>query len=90
MQNLIVALIVVACTGYAVWTLMPAALRRAAAQRLQRWPWPERIASGLRRAALAPTGCGCDAGCDIKKKPAASASQPIHIHRRPVRKNLNN
>ena len=82
MQELIVALIVIACTGYAVWALMPSAWRRTLAQRLQHGPWPEPIARGLRRAALAPTGCGCDAGCEVKK-PASPAAQPIHFHRRP-------
>ena len=82
MQELIVAIIVTACTGYAAWSLMPSALRRAIAQRLQHGPWPEPIARSLRRAALAPTGCGCDAGCETKAaKP--TAAQPIHVHRRP-------
>jgi hypothetical protein len=82
MQELIVALIVAACAGYAVWALMPSALRRAVAQRLLHRAWPQPIARRLRRAALAPTGCGCDAGCDAKA-PKPSAPQPIHIHRRP-------
>jgi hypothetical protein len=80
MQDLLVALIVAACTGYAVWVLMPSALRRAIAQRVQHWPWPSAISRRLRRAAQAPTGCGCD-GCDTK--PPAAASKPIRIHRRP-------
>ena len=82
MQELIVALIVAACTGYAVWTLMPSALRRALAQRLLRGRWPAPIARRLQRAATASAGCGCDAGCEAKK-PAPSAAQPIHFHRRP-------
>ncbi len=82
MQELIVALIVVGCAGYAAWALMPSALRRAVAARLQHGPWPAPIARGLQKAALAPTGCGCDAGCPAKAaKPMAA--QPIHIHRRP-------
>lgn len=82
MQELMVALIVVGCTGYAVWALMPSVLRRALAQRLKHGRWPAPIARGLRRAALAPTGCGCDAGCAVKK-PATPPAQPIHFHRRP-------
>lgn len=82
MQDLIVALIVAACAVYAVWVLMPSALRRRLALRLQHWPWPEFVARGLRRAAAAPTGCGCDAGCEVKK-PASPDAQPIHFHRRP-------
>jgi hypothetical protein len=84
MQDLIVALIVVACTIYAVWVLMPSALRRPLAQRLQGGPWPRWIARHLQRAALAPTGCGCDSGCSAKP-PAPSAGQPIHFHRTPRR-----
>jgi len=81
MQTLIVALVVAGCSLYAVWVLMPSALRRTLAQRLQQWPWPDALARPLRRAALAPTGCGCD-GCDAK--PATpGAPQTIRLHRRP-------
>jgi len=82
MQDLIVALIVAGCTGYAAWVLMPSALRRTLAQGALRWPLPQALASRLRRAAAAPTGCACD-GCDSKPKPAANAAHPIQIHRRP-------
>jgi hypothetical protein len=82
MQELIVALIVAACSVYAVWVLMPSALRRALALRVQHWPWPAFLAGRVRRAALAPTGCGCDAGCGAKAAPPAQA-QPIRFHRRP-------
>ena len=88
-QNLVVALIVAFCTGYAVWTLMPSALRRASARGLQRWPWPQALSARLRRAAQQPTGCACD-GCDAKK-PVGSpnalrdGAQPIRIHRAPKR-----
>jgi hypothetical protein len=82
MQDLIVALIVSACAGYAVWVLMPAAARRAIARRVVGWPWPEAIGKPLRRAAQAPTGCGCD-GCDAKPQPAADTALPIRIHRQP-------
>lgn len=83
MQNLLVALIVAGCTGYAVWVLMPSALRRVAAQQALRLHWPRPIAARLQKAAQASTGCGCD-GCDAgKPKPAANASQPIRIHRQP-------
>ncbi|MBL0729274.1 hypothetical protein [Piscinibacter sp. HJYY11] len=82
MQELIVMLIVAACTVYAAWVLMPSSLRRGLAQRLQHWPWPAFLGKPMRRAALAPTGCGCDAGCDAKASPPAAA-KPIHFHRRP-------
>jgi hypothetical protein len=83
MQNLLVALIVIGCTGYAVWVLIPGALRRAAAQQALKWPWPAPIAARLQKAAKVSGGCGCD-GCDAKPpKPAADAAQPIRIHRQP-------
>lgn len=80
MQDLLVALIVLACTGYALWVLMPAALRRAAASRALRWPWPAAIAARLQKAARVSGGCGCD-GCDAKPAPKPGAPQPIRIHR---------
>lgn len=82
MQDLIVALIVTACTVYAAWVLMPSVLRRTLALRLQRWPWPAFVARRVHRATLAPTGCDCDAGCDAKAAQPAQA-QPIRFHRRP-------
>ncbi|HEY0821042.1 MAG TPA: DUF6587 family protein [Rhizobacter sp.] len=81
MQGLLVALIVIACTVYAAWTLMPSAWRRGVAQRLQHIHWPGPVARYLKRTASAPAGCGCDAGCDAARPPAAA--QPIRIHRRP-------
>ncbi len=67
LQSLAVALIVGACTAYAAWTLMPAALR----QRLSaRWGWKARTSSG----------CGGCSGCAPAR---AAAAQPIHILRRP-------
>ncbi|MGY4831441.1 hypothetical protein ACVNIS_22915 [Sphaerotilaceae bacterium SBD11-9] len=85
MQDLIVALIVTGCTAYAVWVLMPAALRRGVATRLQHGRWPAPVAAFLRRHAQAPSGCGCD-GCDAKPAiPAgpAGTTHTIQIHRRP-------
>lgn len=89
MQNIVVALIVVACFAYAAQALMPAALRRALARRLASWPfWPKLLARRLQRAAREPAaGCGCD-GCDrpatVARGVAAAPGQPqtIHIQRR--------
>jgi hypothetical protein len=83
MQSLIVALIVSGCTAYAVWVLMPQALRRRLALRLQHWPLPRVLAGRVQRAATGPTGCGGCGGCDDKPKPRPSAVQPIRIHRAP-------
>jgi len=82
MQNLLVALIVIACTGYAVWVLIPGTLRRAAAQQALKLRWPAPIATRLQKAAKVSGGCGCD-GCDAKPLKPTDAGQPIRIHRRP-------
>jgi hypothetical protein len=79
MQGFIVALIVIGCTGYAVWTLMPSALRRSLAQALLRLRWPERIAHVFRRATRAKPGCG---GCDSCADEAPKGRQTIKIYRR--------
>jgi hypothetical protein len=88
MQSLIVAVLVGACSFYALWALMPAGTRRALAIALMRIPHlPRRIEARLQKTAKAATGCGCD-GCDrAEKKPAAKtpASQTISFHPRPRR-----
>ncbi len=88
MQNLLVGLIVLGCTAYAVWALLPNAWRRALAATLVRAPWPGPVARRLQKAAAVSSGCGCD-GCDrapAKKPPAATGlppgEQPIQLHRR--------
>lgn len=91
LQSLIVALLVPSCAAYATWKLMPSAARRSlAAAMLRMRHLPRPLEAGLRRAAQAASGCGCD-GCDhaqkmsAKKTPAenAPAQQPIRFHPRP-------
>ena len=88
MQTLIVAVLVGACSFYALWTLMPSGARRALAAGLLRIPHlPRRIETRLQKAAQAASGCGCD-GCDRSdKKPAVETptTQPITFHPRPRR-----
>lgn len=88
MQTLIVAVLVGACSCYALWTLMPSGARRTLAMTLLRIPHlPRRVETRLQNAAQAASGCGCD-GCDrSEKKPAAKtpAPQPITFHPRPRR-----
>jgi hypothetical protein len=85
MQTLIVALLVIGCTTYAAWTLMPAAARRAIASSLLKLPLPEALAAKMRRAATASSGCGCD-GCDhAPAKSAPKAQQVVTFHPRPPR-----
>ena len=84
-QNLVVALIVGACTVCALWSLLPAAARRFLAIRALRLPLPPLLAAPLRRAAQVAHGCGCD-GCDrAASKPVASATQRVTFHPRPPR-----
>jgi len=88
-QSLIVALIVAACSVYAVWTLMPSAARRVAARWVLKLPLPAVLAAPFERASRAASGCGCD-GCDrsvLKPKASAesNAAQPLTFHPRPPR-----
>ncbi|HEX6706682.1 MAG TPA: DUF6587 family protein [Albitalea sp.] len=70
MQGLIVALIVVACMGYAAWTLMPSAARRALAGMLLKVSWPAWMSGPLRRASQPGSGCGGCGSCgDATVKP---------------------
>jgi hypothetical protein len=84
LQDLIVAALVAGCAVYVVWTLMPAAARRAVAGALLKLPLPERFALRMRRAATASSGCGCD-GCDHAPEKTAKASpaapQVVTFHR---------
>ena len=78
LQTLCVAVLVCASAVYAVWQLMPAALRVRLAARLAGAPLP----AGLRSYFLAAgqsSGCsGCGTGC----KPAAATTQAVTFHRR--------
>lgn len=63
MQHLIVTCIVLSCGVYAMWVLMPAALRRFLAVRLQHLPLGEAWLTRMQRAAKPASGCDCS-GCD--------------------------
>ena len=83
MQDLLVALIVVACAVYAVWALLPMAWRRALAQRLVAAPSPAPIKRWLQQAAQpaqAGNACGCD-GCGAGA-PKPADVKPIRFHPR--------
>jgi len=83
MQTLLVALIVLACSTYAVWTLMPSALRRSLALRALKLSLPESLARTFRKAAKPAGACGgCDNCGDAAEKPAAAGVQKITFHRR--------
>ena len=76
MQTLIVAAVVLACAAYSVWTLMPAAARRAVAGWVLKLRLPEPLARPFRRAMQAKSGCGACGDC------GSAAAKPIRIHRR--------
>jgi hypothetical protein len=86
MQTLIVALLVIGCSTYAAWTLMPAPVRRAIASSLLKLPLPESLAATMRKVSTRSPGCGCD-GCDsAPAKSAPKAQQIVTFHpRRPPR-----
>ena len=85
MQTLIVAMLVIGCTAYAAWTLMPAAARRAVAASLLKLPLPNTLAAKVRKAATVSSGCGCD-GCDrAPVKTAPKAQQVVTFHPRSPR-----
>lgn len=79
-QHLLVFAVVLACSGYALWTLMPAAARRFVARLLLRLPLGSSLKTVLQRAASARSGCdcsGCDKVVDLQRKPAP---QVIRFH----------
>jgi hypothetical protein len=83
MQTLIVALIVLACSGYALWTLMPASLRRSLALKLLKLSWPESFERVFRKATQPAGACGgCDSCGDSAAKPRSKGAHKITFHRR--------
>ena len=84
-QMAIAAAVVGSCLVYALWTLMPVALRRTVAATLLRVTWLADSGS-LQRIAQAPaSGCGCT-GCDAVKPVAPlRAATTIRWHPRRTR-----
>ena len=79
-QSLIVLVLVLGCSLYTLWTLMPAVVRRFIAQRLLQLPLPAAWAAVFQRAVKQPSGCdcsGCDKVVDLQAKPA---TQVVHFH----------
>jgi hypothetical protein len=84
-QDLIVGVLVLACSAYAAWALMPASARRALAQRVLRWPLPAAMQRPFQKAMKPAGACGgCD-NCGDEKPAARPAVQPIRFHRMPKR-----
>ncbi len=81
-QAFIVALIVLACSAYVAWTLMPAAARRAIAKRVLRLSLPTWLATPFRKATLPASACGgCDNCGDSAEAPPTSV-QTVKFHPR--------
>lgn len=83
-QHLIVFSVVLACSAYALWVLMPSALRRALAARLVRLPLGSALHAVFQRAAKPSAGCDCS-GCDavVDHRPQANARRVIRLHIQP-------
>ena len=84
-QSLIVLLLVLGCSVYALWTLMPAVARRFLAQRLLRLPLPAAWKPVFLRAVKQPSGCdcsGCDKVVDLQRPPATQVIR-FHPQRKP-------
>jgi len=83
-QHLIVFSVVLACSLYALWVLMPAALRRLLAARLVRLPLGSSLQAVFQRAAAPSSGCDCS-GCDtvVDRRPKTTPRRVIRLHIQP-------
>lgn len=82
-QHLIVFSVVLACSLYALWVLMPTALRRLLAARLVRLPLGSSLQAVFQRAATPSSGCDCS-GCDtVVDRRRTQQPKVITIHRQP-------
>jgi len=82
-QHLIVFSVVVLCSVYALWVLMPAAARRFLAVRLVRLPLGASLKTFFQQAASRSSGCdcsGCDKVVDLQSK---AQTKVIRIHVQP-------
>ena len=83
MQALLTGLIVLGCSAYAAWALMPAAWRAALATTLLGWPLPAVLRTRLQAATQATSGCGSCGSCESSAKtPAKGAEHTVTFHKR--------
>jgi hypothetical protein len=80
MQSLFVAVLVVACFVYALWTLAPKRPRSQLAVALLKVPLLAALQKPLNAAARLQGGCGCN-GCDRAASPAKT--KPVIFMRKP-------
>ncbi len=83
-QHLIVYFLVLACGVYALWVLMPGAVRRLLAARLVRLPLGSSLQAVFQRAAAPSSGCDCS-GCDavVDRHPKTTPRRVIRLHIQP-------
>ncbi len=83
-QQLIVFALVLGCSLYALWVLMPAAARRLLARGLVHAPLGSRLNAVFQKAAAPASASGCDcSGCDkvVDKMPKPTV-QVVRFHPR--------
>jgi hypothetical protein len=83
-QHLIVFSVVLACSLYALWVLMPTALRRVLAARMVRLPLGSSLRVVFQRAAAPSSGCDCN-GCDtvVDRRSKTTPRRVIRLHIQP-------
>jgi len=82
-QQLLVFTLVLACSLYAMWALMPAAARRVVAKGLLRLPLGDRLKATFQKASTASAGCDCGSSCDkVVDRQRKPQVQVVRFHSR--------
>ncbi len=83
-QQVIVFLLVLGCSLYAAWKLMPAVARRAIARLALQLPLRGKFKDQMNKAAATGTAGGCDcSGCDqVVDKQRKPEEQVVRFHAR--------
>jgi len=80
LQHLIVFVLVTGCGVYALWALLPVAMRRVIAKQLAQLPLGSRWKARFQKAASATSGCDCS-GCDtVVDHTQRTKSRVIRFH----------
>jgi hypothetical protein len=78
MQSLIVFVVVALCFAYAAWSLLPQAVLRGFARRMQRLPLPAFVHSKLLEMATTSSGCHCSA-CEHAQPRAVPPNATVKV-----------
>jgi len=78
MQSVIVFVVVAFCFAYAAWSLLPQAVLRAFARRMQRLPLPAFVRSKLLDVASTSGGCHCS-GCEHAQPRAVPPNAAVKV-----------